>query len=91
MGAGVESNWNIVDNDGSLSTITRSVVGRYASKFPRAGLRHVKWSLSVDGVRQATRWSELVQLCREWSRMQRRDHATYRCASVQFPDGVDSS
>lgn len=32
MSAGVESNWNIVDNDGSLSTITRSVVGRYASK-----------------------------------------------------------
>jgi hypothetical protein len=32
MSAGVESNWNIVDNDGSLSTITRSVVGCCASK-----------------------------------------------------------
>ena len=32
MSAGVESNWNIVDNDSSLSTVTRSVVGRYASK-----------------------------------------------------------
>jgi hypothetical protein len=32
MSAGVESNGNIVDNDGCLSTRTTSEVGRYASK-----------------------------------------------------------
>jgi hypothetical protein len=60
MSAGVEWNWTIVDSDGSLSTMTRSVagrsvvgrsvVGRFASK---AGLVVTEFEGLVGGFRSS--------------------------------------
>lgn len=47
MSAGVESNWNIVDNDSSLSTIIRSVVRRYASKIELVVSTLFLWNYKV--------------------------------------------